>query len=210
MSLKRACATCCLLAAAAVSMPCGAAQWIGTWGAAPLPPSPALGPFPATPAFSNQTIRQVVRVSAGGQRLRIRFSNEYGTKPLTIGKATVALADASGAVQKGTERPLTFGGSGSVSIPAAAPFLSDPVDLPVAALSSVSVSVYLPEETPPCTCHATGMATGYVSAAGDFTGGSFEPKERIQRRAYLSGVEMESPSTTTVLAGGVSTSTPDR
>jgi lysophospholipase L1-like esterase len=195
-----------LLAVGAASIPCGAAQWIGTWGAAPLPPSPALGPFPATPAFNNQTIRQVVRVSAGGQRLRIRFSNEYGTKPLTIGKATIALVDASGAVQPSTERPLTFGGSGSVSIPAAAPFLSDPVDLQVAALSSVSVSVYLPEENPPCTCHATGMATGYVSAAGDFTRGSFEPKERIQMRAYISGVEVETPPAKTVVVLGDSIS----
>jgi lysophospholipase L1-like esterase len=201
MSLKRVCATFCLLALIAVSMPCGAAQWIGTWGAAPLPPSAAAPPFPATPAFNNQTIRQVVRVSAGGQRVRVRFTNEYGTKPLVIGKASIALADASGAVQAGTERPLTFGGKPSASVPAAAPYLSDPVDLPVAALSSLSVSIYLPEENPPCTCHATGMATGYVSAAGDFVSGSFEAKERIQMRAYISGVEVETPGKTVVVLG---------
>jgi lysophospholipase L1-like esterase len=201
MNLKRACVAVGLLAVATLSMPCGAAQWIGTWGAAPLPPGPALGPFPATPAFSNQTIRQVFRVSAGGQRVRVRFTNEYGTQPLAIGKASIALVDASGAVQPGTERPLTFGGSPGVSIPAAAPFLSDPVDLPLAALSSVSVSLYLPGENPPCTCHATGMATGYVSGPGDFTQGSFEPKERIQMRAYVSGIEVQTQGKAVVVLG---------
>jgi hypothetical protein len=52
-----------------------------------------VGPFPATPEFENVTIRQVVRVSVGGQRVRIRFTNEYGTKPLEIGAARLALAD---------------------------------------------------------------------------------------------------------------------
>ena len=56
-----------------------AAEWVATWGAAPVPPSPAMGPFPATPTFNNQTIRQVVRISAGGDRVRVRFTNEYGT-----------------------------------------------------------------------------------------------------------------------------------
>jgi len=68
-----------------------AADWVQTWGAAPLPPSAASGPFPATASFSNQTIRQTVRVSVGGGRVRLRLSNEYGAKPLTIGAARIAL-----------------------------------------------------------------------------------------------------------------------
>ena len=78
-----------------------AAEWVQTWGAAPLPPTPALGPFPATPSFENVTIRQIVRVSSGGRRARIRFTNEYGTKPLAIGVARVELADEKGAIQPG-------------------------------------------------------------------------------------------------------------
>lgn len=104
-----------------------AAQWVQTWGAAPLPPAAAFGPFPATPSFNNQTIRQTVHVSAGGARIRIRFTNEYGTKPLAIGAAQVALSDEKGNIQPGTSRPVLFSGQTSVSIPPAAPFVSDPV-----------------------------------------------------------------------------------
>ena len=92
MTLKAAHVWGCALVLALCSVS-NAAEWVQTWGAAPLPPTPALGPFPATPAFNNQTIRQTVRVSLGGQRLRIRFTNEYGAKPLAIGAAFVALAD---------------------------------------------------------------------------------------------------------------------
>ena len=72
----------CAALIAALSSEVNAATWVGTWGAAPLPPTTAAGPRPGTPSFSNQTIRQFVRISAGGKRVRVRFTNEYGTKPL--------------------------------------------------------------------------------------------------------------------------------
>src|SRR5450631_1834269 len=95
---RRVQVACGLLAALGLCSIGSAAQWVQTWGAAPLPPTPALGPFPATPSFENVTVRQIVRVSSGGQRVRIRFTNEYGTKPLAIGAARVALADENGAI----------------------------------------------------------------------------------------------------------------
>ena len=176
------------------------AQWIGTWGASPLPPSAAAGPMPGTPRFSNQTIRQVVRISAGGSRVRVRFTNEYGTKALVIGGAHVALADAKGEVQAGTDKVLTFAGKPTVVIPAGAPLLSDPVDLPTKALATLSISLYLPEDTGPCTCHQLGMQTGYVSDTGDFTSKSFTPAQTIASRAFISGVEVETSAPAKVIA----------
>ncbi|MGB6450049.1 MAG: SGNH/GDSL hydrolase family protein [Steroidobacteraceae bacterium] len=167
-----------------------ASEWVQTWGAAPVPATVARGPFPASPSFANQTIRQIVRVSVGGSRVRIRFSNEYGTKPLVIGAAFVALSDEKGNVQPGTERRVMFSGQATTSIPAAAPWVSDPVDLPVKPLTSLSISVYFPADTGPCTCHQTGMQNAFVSATGDFAGQSFVPKQTLQMRAFLSGVDV--------------------
>lgn len=169
-----------------------AAEWVQTWGAAPLPPTPAMGPFPATPEFVNQTIRQTIRLSVGGPRFRLRLSNEYGTKPLTIGAVRVALSDEKGNIRPGTERPVLFSGKPTASVPAGSPYLSDPIDLSVGALSSLSISIYLPEDTGPCTCHATGLQDAFVSDVGDFTGKSFAPTRTMQFRAFISGVEVES------------------
>lgn len=193
----------CLIAWLAHSVPAAAAQWAATWGTAPLPPSPAFGPTPATASYVDQTIRQVVRISAGGERMRIRFTNEYGTRPLVIGAARMALADSTGAIQPGTEREVQFAGKPDAIIPAGAPLLSDPVVLPVKALSTLSISIYFPEDTGPCTCHAVGMQTGYVSATGDFTKQAFTPRQTIQSRAFISGVEVESavPARTIVAFG---------
>ena len=192
-----------LIALAVISMPGEAAEWTATWGAAPLPPSPAMGPFPATPTFSSQTIRQIVRITAGGSRIRVRFTNEYGSKPLVIGAARVALADAKGAIQPGSDRPLSFAGKPTALIPAGSPFLSDPVDLPVKALSDLSISMYLPEDTGPCTCHAVGLQTAYGSDTGDFVTAAFAPKQTFLVRAFISDVEVYStlPAKAVVVLG---------
>ena len=176
-----------------VSLHARAAAWITTWGAAPEPPSPAMGPLPATPSFADQTIREVVRISAGGTRLRIRFTNEYGTKPLRIGAVRVALAEASGHPRAGTDRAVLFSGERSATIPAGAPLLSDPIDLAVQPFAVLSISLYLPEDTGPCTCHALGMQTAFVSPRGDFTHKTFAPAATLQARAFVSGVEVEQP-----------------
>jgi lysophospholipase L1-like esterase len=181
----------CAALVAAMSNQVDAATWVGTWGAAPLPPSAAAGPFPATPGYSNQTIRQVVRISAGGSHVRVRFTNEYGTKPLAIGAARIALADDKGNIQAGTDKALTFAGKPSALIATGAPLLSDSVDLPVKALATLSISLYLPEDTGPCTCHAVGSQTAYVSAPGDFTNKEFTPREKMLSRAFISGIEVE-------------------
>lgn len=177
-------------------------QWIGSWGASPQPPAATGGGLGANRVFKDQTIRQVVRLSAGGDRVRVRLTNEYGTKPLAIGAASIALAAADGTVS-GTETPLTFGGKSSASIPPGAPLLSDPVALPVKALASLSISLYLPTDTGPCTCHATGMQTAYVSDAGNFVGMAFAAKDKVTYRAFLSGVDVETkaPAKTIIVFG---------
>jgi lysophospholipase L1-like esterase len=195
MNNKKGCLAWGFVLALALCSATQAAEWVQTWGAAPLPPSAALGPFPATPSFNNQTIRQTVRVSVGGQRIRIRFTNEYGTTALVIGAAVVALSDEKGNIQPGTERRVLFSGQPAVSIPAAAPLLSDPLDLPVKSLSSLSISLYVPQDTGQCTCHQTGVQNAFVSDSGDFTDKPFTPAQTLQMRAFVAGVEVESRKT---------------
>lgn len=166
------------------------AEWIGTWGASPLPPTEANGRFPASPSFHDQTVRQIVRISAGGDRLRLRLTNEYGGKPLAIGGAHIAVVEGDG-IKPGTERTVTFAGKPKATIAANAPLLSDPIDLAVDPLAELSISLYFPDDTGPCTCHSTGRQTAFVSKPGDFTSGTFEPAKTMQSRAFLAGVEVE-------------------
>lgn len=172
------------------------AHWVQTWGAPPAP-AMATSPIPGTasPALEGQTLVQVLRISAGGRRVRVRFTNEYGQTPLAIGAARVAVLDADGAPVAGAGRALTFGGLPTISVPVGAPMVSDPVDLAVKALGSLQVALYIAGKAPACTCHVTGGQSVKVSPPGDFTQAPFTPVmtggAAPVYRAYLSGVEVE-------------------
>jgi len=118
------------------------AKWVGTWAASPLATN---GGFNAR-LFANTTLREIVHVSTGGSQVRVRFTNAYGTQPLTLSDAHVAVSAGDGAIQAGTDHPLTFGGATSVRIPPGAEMFSDPVDITVAPLADLAISFYLPAQ----------------------------------------------------------------
>jgi lysophospholipase L1-like esterase len=179
----------CVLALAAG--PAHAAGWIASWAAPPAPAMTGGNANFASISLTNQTVAQVARLSAGGQRLRIRLTNEYGAKPLTVGAVRVALVGADGKPDPKTDRVVTFGGQGRAVIPPHAPLVSDPVDLPTMALQQVRIVAFYPEATGPCGCHARGEALAEISAPGDFTAQPFTPAATTQNRVFLSGVDVE-------------------
>jgi lysophospholipase L1-like esterase len=121
-----------------------------------------------TGGFTNQTVRNIVYPSVGGDRVRVRLSNAFGTAPLTVGDASVAVDETGAETVPGTTRQLRFDGSTSVTIPIGAEVLSDPVHLRVLPLEDLAVSVYVPALSGPATFHWTAMQTSFVSTTGDF------------------------------------------
>lgn len=210
-------------------------HWIPTWAASPqsavivLPgvtnrPAPAnnSGPaarppvFPPPPTFENQTVRMVVRTSVGGSQVRVQLSNAFGASALHIGAAHIALRDKDSAIVVSSDHPLTFSGESSVVIPAGAAALSDPVDLRVAPLSYLAISVYVTGKAEDPTDHLTGLHTTYISGPGDFTSApSIDAKSTTQSWYWVSAVDVLAPEKTGVIvAFGDSitdgaTSTPD-
>lgn len=172
------------------------AQWKATWTASPH----AMmqfdnGPPPA--AIKDVTIRQLVHISAGGSKVRVRFSNEYGSKPLAIGAASVSAGTPA------VIKPLSFGGASSIVVPAGAPALSDPVDLTVMAGQDIAISVYLPVETDAATVHMTGLQKAEMSRPGDFTQAAELPVAgSSEMRFFLSAVEVQNLRAGVIVAFG--------
>jgi lysophospholipase L1-like esterase len=166
---------------------------------------PGAPPANAPPAnFDDQTIRMIVRTSLGGRRLRVQFSNDYGTSALVLGAAHVALREKASAIVPTADRALAFNGKASTLIPPGALVLSDPVDLDVPALSDLAISVYLPKETGSPTMHATGLHTTYISKAGDFTAApALSDTMTSQSWYFVSGVDVLAPAdAATIVAFG--------
>lgn len=158
-------------------------HWVGTWSASPQPV--------AAPIHINgQTVRQIAHTSLGGERVRVRLSNAYGTSALVIGAAHVAISSGGASIAQGTDRVLMFNGSPTIAIPAGALAVSDAVGLDVPALGDLAVSLYLPENVAATTQHSVGLQTTYISTPGNFTGASTLAATTTQSFYFLTGVEV--------------------
>lgn len=203
-------------------------HWVGTWATVPVarcPGQPAgVGPQgqasglcgsrvqttepPRTappaqallPVLSNQTLRQIVHTSLGGDRIRIVLTNVYGTVPVTVGAAHVALREKDAAIASKSGRALTFGGNAAATIPPGAVIFSDPVMLTVPPLADLAIDIYLPGDagatTSPLTVHAgTGsLQTNYISPAGNHAGSANMPVQATTLAwLFLARVEVMAP-----------------
>ena len=187
----------------------------------PVPPTPPLPPFmvntrcPAPPAppvaqppgqtfapppfihFTNQTLRQIVHTSIGGSKARVVLSNAYGTAPVTIGAAHIALRDNQGAIRAASGGPLTFSGKPTMTIPANAVIYSDPVNVAVPPMSDLAIDLYLPGTTnapATLTMHGGALQTSYISETGNYAGKTTMPEAgRTQSWFLLSRVDVAAP-----------------
>ena len=176
------------LAAAVAALPARAsddASWVGTWSAATQAP---LGP---AAVFNNVTLRQIVRISIGGNSVRVRFSNAQGRDPLPIQAASVGVRSTGASVRAGSLRALHFGGAASITIPPGAAAISDVVSLDADAQDDLAVSLHVNSAQSGSTQLSLAHQTNYVSTAGDFTGATSMPVASTNTTWYwLSGVEV--------------------
>jgi lysophospholipase L1-like esterase len=162
-----------------------AEKWVTSWAASAQGPYPAGNPmlqpdlrrvFPE-PAFGamKQSFRLIVGPDIWGREARVRLSNAFGTNPVTFDGVYFGLQLDSSAVVPGTNRPVTFNGSKSVTIEPGGSAWSDAVPLPFvdamprAYLQSrkLAISFHIDAESGPMTWHAKGMTTSYVTAPGE-------------------------------------------
>ncbi|MGE5293117.1 MAG: SGNH/GDSL hydrolase family protein [Micromonosporaceae bacterium] len=118
--------------------------------------------------FTDQTIRNIVWTSAGGQAARVRLSNTFGAQAVTFGHVDIGVSAGGASVVAGTSHLVTFGGRKSVTIAPGAEVVSDPVPMPVPAETDLAVSLFTRAATGPATYHADAQQTNYVSTPGDY------------------------------------------
>ena len=179
-------------------------HWVGTWATAAVsapsepPPQPPNG-LPAPPLrFNNQTFRQFVRISIGGERVRVVLTNAFGTRALTIDGAHLARRGSGAAIAAGSDRALTFGGLQTATIPPGAVLVSDPVNLSVPDSSDVAIDLFFPGDTAaspsPLTVHSGSRQTNYLSGPGKHLGAAELPgATAVPAWAFLARLEVVAP-----------------
>lgn len=164
--------------------------WTAAWASAQYKPVGDAVLPPGT--LADRTLRQIIRPSVSGDRLRVRFSNLAGAQPLTIAGASIARAPnpASASVDPASIIPLRFDGKADVIIPPGADYLSDPVAMPTHALENVAVSIRYRGE-PEQTSHPGSRATSWHLPGDHLADAAMTGAESFDHWFHLSGLEVE-------------------
>ena len=167
-------------------------HWVAAWQGSPMTGGTFFSPgCPSDVGLTNQTIRNVVYLSAGGDQVRVRISNAFGATPLNVGAATVGISSGGAATVPGTLHPLTFSGKPSIIIAADSEALSDPVNFRIPPLTTLAASIFLPNSTGLATQHFLAVQTNYL-AAGDMSAvdGGSGFAQAISCWMFVSGVDV--------------------
>ena len=164
-----------------------ASNWTGTWAIAQMKDN-------SGKTFTNQTLRQIVRISIGGKRVRLKISNLFGTQPLRIEDAHLALWGSGSSIIASSDHPLRFDGSTILVIPAGGSAFSDPVSFDAPALTELAISMYLPGTTGPATFHGSAHQTSYIQAGDATSAPQMKDAETSKSVYFLASLDVEEPS----------------
>jgi lysophospholipase L1-like esterase len=181
----------CLLGLTLLNAKEPSGRWVASWGTAQQ--LTEKNNLPPEPGFAQATVRQKFRASIGGDRLRLKFSNELGNGPLTLEAVRVALADgfADAKIVPGTSKRLTFRGKDSVTIQPGAMVISDPVDMPLAPMADVAVTLVTKAAPGDVTGHPGSRTTSYFAYDGaDADAADLPGAKRTDHWYLISGLDV--------------------
>jgi lysophospholipase L1-like esterase len=169
-------------------------HWVTSWGTANMAPDPA-NVMPEE-KWPDASLRQLVHVSLGGARLRVRISNLYGNAPLVIDGATIAKAVATGRTDlvPGSIRKLTFSGHDAIMIPAHGEYYSDPVTLEHSRGADLAISLHYPEAPKGQTGHPGSRTTSFLVKGNRVADASWAEAEKFVRWYQIADIEVEAPA----------------
>lgn len=171
-----------------------AAQWVPAWSASPQPvwTTEFLFPTALPSTLENRSVRQVVRLGFGGQQVRIRLSNTYGTSAVRIAGAHLGRSSEGSNIQPGSSASLSFSGASAAVVPPGASILSDPVPMSVSFGEDLAISLYFAETTPIETFHWDGRATSAIGRGWQLSAVRMEVESTTTTRLFLSEVLVDS------------------
>jgi lysophospholipase L1-like esterase len=178
-------------------------HWVGTWAAAQqmVEPRNALSPQDA----EDMTLRQIVHLSIGGSKLRLRLSNRFGKTPLHLTAVHLALpvSPSSSRIQPTSDKALTFSGATEVTIPAGAEYVSDTVSFSVPPLSDVAITLHTDQPPAEQTGHPGSRATSYFVHGDQVAAPELHGAQTTEHWYYIAGLDVAaSPNASATVALG--------
>lgn len=166
-------------------------EWVGTWSAAPYA---AANNTPPSPYLANNTLRQIVRVSIGGDTLRVKFSNITSSTPATINSVNIAVSLDRGnsLIDTSTMKQLKFNGNDSVTMDPYSEVFSDPLAFPLAANTVLAITIYYGQikTAADMTFHYGSRTDSYLLTGDQTTSADFAGAAAVERWYTISSIDV--------------------
>jgi lysophospholipase L1-like esterase len=179
-------------------------EWVGTWRTAPQLVEPHNNP--PEPGLSHNTLRQVVRISLGGDSLRVRFSNEFSTSPVTLDAVHIAVSAGNSAIVQETDQALKFDGEPKVTIEPGTAIISDPFRFALAPRTSIAITICFGDTSPDVTGHPGSRTTSYLLPGNEVSTVDFPDAVRTDHWYIINGIDVvaeESAAAVVVLGNSI-------
>ena len=173
-------------------------KWVGTWSTAPQLVEP--GNMPPSPGLTNNSLRQVVRVSIGGDTLRIKYSNEFSTSTVTMKSVQIAVSTGGNTINVSTNKELKFSGNGEVTMNAGAAVTSDPIAFTLTPRMDVAITIYFGQTSATVTGHPGSRTTSYIIAGNTTTTTDFTRAVMTDHWYNINTIDVQAPSTAACVA----------
>ena len=169
-------------------------KWVATWATSPQESTDER--VVTARELCAGTLRQIVHLSLGGERLRLHLSNRYGTAPLHIAAVHVAKAVSAGSAKivASSDKALLFSGRPDVIIPEGADYISDSLDFPASSLSDLAITLRLDSDPKGVTGHPGSRATSFLAAGNAVAAEDLPEAKKITRWYFIAGVDVETPA----------------
>jgi lysophospholipase L1-like esterase len=167
-------------------------RWVATWATAPQLTEPRN--MPPAPGLTGNTLRQALRVSIGGPRLRVRYSNEYGQSPMVIREARLAHYRGEGAIDPASDRALAFNGQPGVIIPGGQVAVSDPLAFDLEPMADVALTVWFGDIPDNLTGHPGSRTTSYIQPGNAVSAPSTAEGIKTEHWYAVTGIDVVAPA----------------
>lgn len=173
-------------------------KWVGTWTTAPQLVEPHnMAP---EPGLSNNTIRQILRVSLGGDELRVRLSNAFSTSPTTIKSATITVSEEGSSINGNTQKTLTFNKKEEATMQAGGVITSDPVKFDLQPRMDLAITIHFGEVPPDVTGHPGSRTTSYILSGNQVLSNDFENAIKTDHWYIINGIDVKASEEAAAIA----------
>jgi len=166
-------------------------NWVGTWATAQMLVEPHN--MPPAPGLTDNTIRQIIRVSIGGKQLRLRFSNIFSDEPTVLKSVSIANTLEGAIIDGKTQKKLSFNGNAGITLNPGQDIFSDAFDFQLKEGQLLAITIHYGATSQKTSGHPGSRTTSYILQGDQVNNVDFAGATKTDHWYTIMGLDVIAP-----------------